>query len=111
MALWSWREVHVRTDGPNNGLFKTYWPQGVERPVDTSGSDELDRISSSDSSCDLIILHTIHSYGGLVGFWNRALGDRLPFTGSDFRALKLKYPTSVQAISTLVNDETYPLAS
>ena len=29
------REVHVWTDRPNNGLFKTYWPQGVERPVDT----------------------------------------------------------------------------
>ena len=28
-----------------------------------------------------------------------------------FRALKLKYPTSVQAVSTLVNDETYPLGS
>jgi predicted dehydrogenase len=28
-----------------------------------------------------------------------------------FRALKLKYPTSIQAVSTLVNDETYPLGS
>ena len=28
-----------------------------------------------------------------------------------FRALKLKYPISIQAVSSLVNDETYPLAS
>lgn len=28
-----------------------------------------------------------------------------------FRALKLKYPTSIQAVSTLVNEETYPLGS
>ena len=28
-----------------------------------------------------------------------------------FRALKLKYPTSLQAVSTLVNQETYPLGS
>ena len=29
------REVHVWTDRPNNGLLKTYWPQGVARPKDT----------------------------------------------------------------------------
>jgi hypothetical protein len=28
-----------------------------------------------------------------------------------FRALKLKYPTNFQAVSTLVNNETYPLGS
>jgi len=29
------REVHVWTDRPNNGLFRIYWPQGVQRPAGT----------------------------------------------------------------------------
>nr|MBP8960392.1 Gfo/Idh/MocA family oxidoreductase [Bacteroidales bacterium] len=31
-AIGTVHEVHVWTDRPNNGLFRTYWPQGVNRP-------------------------------------------------------------------------------
>src|SRR5262245_59119281 len=31
-AIGPVREVHAWTDRPSNGLFKEYWPQGVDRP-------------------------------------------------------------------------------
>lgn len=109
------REVHVWTDRPNNGLFKTYWPQGVERPVDTPPVPaELD--------WDLFLgpapvrpYHPAYHPFTWRGWWDfgtGALGD-IGCHSLDpiFRALKLKYPTSIQAVSTLVNEETYPLAS
>ena len=109
------REVHVWTDRPNNGLFRTYWPQGVVRPADTPAVPaELD--------WDLFIgpapMRPYHpAYHPFVwrGWWDfgtGALGD-IGCHSLDpvFRALKLKYPASIQAVSSLVNEETYPLAS
>jgi len=109
------REVHVWTDRPNNGLFKTYWPQGVPKPADTPPvPSELD--------WDLFIgpapMRPYHpayhpfSWRGWWDFGTGALGD-IGCHSLDpiFRALKLKYPTSIQAVSTLVNEESYPLAS
>jgi hypothetical protein len=49
---------------------------------------------------------------GWLDFGTGALGDiGCHSFDSVFRALKLKYPTHIQAVSTLVNDETYPLGS
>lgn len=109
------REVHVWTDRPNNGLFKTYWPQGVGRPADTPPVPaELD--------WDLFIgpapmrpYHPSYHPFNWRGWWDfgtGALGD-IGCHSLDpvFRALKLKYPVSVQAVSTLVNGETYPSGS
>jgi len=109
------REVHVWTDRPNRGLLGTYWPQGVSRPADTPPAPaELD--------WDLFIgpapvrpYHQAYhpfSWRGWWDFGTGALGD-IGCHSLDpvFRALKLKYPTSVQAVSTLVNDESYPLSS
>ena len=109
------REVHVWTDRPNNGLLKTYWPQGVKRPSDTPPvPKELD--------WDLFIgpapmrpynpAYHPFSWRGWWDFGTGALGD-IGCHSLDpiFRALKLRYPTSVQAVSTLVNLETYPSGS
>jgi hypothetical protein len=105
----------VWTDRPNNGLLKTYWPQGVARPSDTPPAPpELD--------WDLFIgpapmrpynpAYHPFSWRGWWDFGTGALGD-IGCHSLDpiFRALKLKYPTSVQAVSTLVNLETYPSGS
>jgi len=109
------REVHVWTDRPNRGLLGTYWPQGVGRPGDTPPvPDVLD--------WDLFVgpapkrpYHPAYhpfSWRGWWDFGTGALGD-IGCHSLDpvFRALKLKYPTSIQAVSSLVNEETYPLAS
>ncbi len=109
------REVHVWTDRPNNGLLKTYWPQGVKRPLDTPAIPaELD--------WDLFIgpapvrpynpAYHPFSWRGWWDFGTGALGD-IGCHSLDpvFRALKLKYPVSVEAVSTLVNQETYPSGS
>jgi len=109
------REVHVWTDRPNNGLFKTYWPQGVNRPGETPPTPE-------NLDWDLFVgpapMRPYHpdyhpfKWRGWWDFGTGALGD-IGCHSLDpiFRALKLKYPTTVQAVSTLVNNETYPLGS
>ena len=109
------REVHVWTDRPNNGLLKTYWPQGVDRPEDVPPVPaELD--------WDLFIgpapmrpynpAYHPFRWRGWWDFGTGALGD-IGCHSLDpvFRALKLKYPTSLQAVCTLVNYETYPSGS
>lgn len=109
------REVHVWTDRPNNGLFKTYWPQGVERPVDTPpvpAALDWDLFLGPAPERPYHPAYHPFTWRGWWDFGTGALGD-IGCHSLDpiFRALKLKYPTSIQAVSTLVNDETYPLAS
>lgn len=109
------REVHVWTDRPNNGLLKTYWPQGVSRPAETLPIPK-------DLDWDLFVgpapmrpynpAYHPFKWRGWWDFGTGALGD-IGCHSLDpvFRALKLKYPTSLQAVSTLVNEETYPSGS
>jgi len=109
------REVHVWTDRPNNGLFKTYWPQGVERPVDTPpvpAELDWDLFLGPAPARPYYPAYHPFTWRGWWDFGTGALGD-IGCHSLDpiFRALKLKYPTSIQAVSTLVNEETYPLAS
>lgn len=109
------REVHVWTDRPNRGLLGTYWPQGVSRPADTPAvPPELD--------WDLFLgpapvrpynpAYHPFKWRGWWDFGTGALGD-IGCHSLDpvFRALKLKYPESVQAVSTMVNEESYPSGS
>ena len=109
------REVHVWTDRPANGLFKEYWPQGVERPKDAPRvPDTLD--------WDLWLgpaperpYHPAYLPFRWRGWWDfgtGALGD-IGCHACDpvFRALKLSHPISVEASSSRVNQETYPSAS
>jgi predicted dehydrogenase len=114
-AIGPVREVHVWTDRPNRGLSDTYWPQGVKRPEDTPPVP-------STLDWDLFIgpapMRPYHpsyhpfKWRGWWDFGTGALGD-IGCHSLDpvFRALKLKYPVSVQGVSTLVNDDTYPLGS
>ena len=108
-------EVHVWTDRPNNGLFRTYWPQGVSRPEEAPPApDTLD--------WDLFVgpaplrpynpAYHPFKWRGWWDFGTGALGD-IGCHSLDpiFRALKLKYPTTLEAVSSLVNEETYPLTS
>ena len=109
------REVHVWTDRPNNGLSKIYWPQGVKRPAETPPTpSELDWDLFLGPAPERPYHQAYHpfSWRGWWDFGTGALGD-IGCHSLDpvFRALKLKYPTSVQAVSTLVNTETYPSGS
>jgi predicted dehydrogenase len=108
-------EVHVWTDRPNNGLLKTYWPQGVARPKDTPPVPpelEWDLFIGPAPMRPYNPAYHPFSWRGWWDFGTGALGD-IGCHSLDpiFRALKLKYPKSVQAVSTLVNDETYPSGS
>jgi predicted dehydrogenase len=109
------REAHVWTDRPSNGLLDEYWPQGVSRPGDTpSVPDTL--------AWDLWLgpaperpYHPAYAPFKWRGWWDfgtGALGD-IGCHSCDplFRALKLGHPISVEASSTRVNRETYPLSS
>ena len=114
-AIGPVREVHVWTDRPLRGLNDVYWPQGVGRPKDTPPVPEgLD--------WDLWLgpaperpYHPDYAPFKWRGWWDfgtGALGD-IGCHSIDpvWRALKLKAPLSVEAACTLVNDETYPVAS
>lgn len=109
------REAHIWTDRPSNGLFNEYWPQGVPRPKDTPAvPDTLD--------WDLWLgpapfrpYHPAYHPFRWRGWWDfgtGALGD-IGCHAFDpvFRALKFGPPLSVQASSTRVNEETFPLGS
>jgi predicted dehydrogenase len=114
-AIGPVREAHVWTDRPLKGLNAVYWPQGVERPKEKPPvPDTLD--------WDLWLgptpwrpYHPAYlpfTWRGWWDFGTGALGDIGCHALSPvFKALKLGHPTSVDAASTLVNTETYPVAS
>ena len=109
------REVHVWTDRPNNGLFRIYWPQGVQRPAETPPVPDYLDWDVFVGPAPLRPYNPAYHPFKWRGWWDfgtGALGD-IGCHSLDpiFRALKLKYPTSVQAVSTLVNKETYPSGS
>ena len=109
------REVHVWTDRPNRGLSGTYWPQGVGRPeeiMDVPATLDWDLFIGPAPMRPYNPAYHPFRWRGWLDFGTGALGD-IGCHSFDpiFRALKLKYPVSVQAVSTLVNDETYPLGS
>ncbi len=116
-AIGPVREAHIWTDRPSRGLFDEYWPQGVERPKEqVKAPDTLD--------WDLWIgpapmrpynpIYCPFRWRGWWDFGTGALGD-IGCHAMDpvFRALKLgdTPPLSVQAASTRVNPETFPLGS
>jgi predicted dehydrogenase len=115
-AIGQVREVHVWTDRPLNGIDKWYWPQGVDKP---KGEDPV----PESLNWDLWIgpapmrpyvkgVYNPFVWRGWWDFGTGALGD-IGCHSMDpvFRALKLGYPSSIEATCTLVNNETYPVAS
>src|SRR6266550_2482232 len=101
------REAHVWTDRPSQGLFKEYWPQGVERPRETpdvpAGMD-WDRWIGPAPARPYNPAYHPFKWRGWWDFGTGALGD-IGCHSMDpvFRALKLGAPLSVEASSTRVN--------
>ena len=115
-AIGQVHEVHVWTDRPLNGINKVYWPQGVNRP---EGQDPVPDTLDWDLWVGPAPMrpYVRNVYNPFVwrGWWDfgtGALGD-IGCHSLDpvFRALKLGHPTSVESCCTLVNNETYPVAS
>lgn len=109
------REVHLWTDRPSKGLFGEYWPQGVERPVAGAvvpeGMDWEMWLGPAPARAFDPAYHPF-KWRGWWDFGTGALGD-IGCHSMDpiFRALKLGQPTWVQASSTRVNKETYPVGA
>jgi predicted dehydrogenase len=109
------REAHLWTDRPSQGLFREYWPQGVERPKDTPKAPDTLDWDLWVGPAPMRPFHPAYLPFKWRGWWDfgtGALGD-IGCHAFDpaFRALKLGAPLSVQAASSRVNEETYPLAS
>ena len=114
-AVGQVREAHIWTDRPSKGLHGEYWPQGVNRPEGSPATPkELD--------WDLWLgpaperpYHPAYAPFKWRGWWDfgtGALGDiACHYLDPVFRALHLAAPTSVEAASTRVNDETFPVGS
>ncbi len=116
-AIGQVREVHVWTDRPLNGTNNWYWPQGVGRP---GGQDPVPETLDWDlwigpAPMRPYVGNRVYHPFVWRGWWDfgtGALGDIGCHSLSPvFRALKLGHPTSVEACCTLVNNETYPVAS
>ncbi len=108
-------EAHIWTDRPSNGLFNEYWPQGIARPSDTPPvPDTLDWDVWIGPAPERPYnpAYLPFKWRGWWDFGTGALGDIGCHTFDPvFRALNLGAPLSVEATSTRVNKETYPLAS
>lgn len=114
-AIGAVREAHIWTDRPSNGLFNEYWPQGLQRPSDTPPVPDTLAWDLWLGPAPYRPYHPAYAPFRWRGWWDfgtGALGD-IGCHSFDpiFRALKLGHPTSVEASSTRVNQETYPLAS
>jgi len=114
-AIGAVREAHLWTDRPSNGLFNEYWPQGVTRPVETPAVPDTLDWDLWLGPAPLRPYHPAYVPFKWRGWWDfgtGALGD-IGCHSFDpvFRALNLGHPLSVEASSTRVNEETYPLAS
>ncbi len=108
-------EVHIWTDRPSNGLFNVYWPQGVDRPKGTPPVPETldwDLWLGPAPERPYNPAYLPFVWRGWWDFGTGALGD-IGCHAMDpaFRALKLHAPLTVQAASSRVNKETYPVAS
>jgi predicted dehydrogenase len=114
-AIGPVREVHVWTDRPSNGLFNEYWPQGIDRPTETPpvpSTLDWDLWLGPAPARPYHPAYLPFRWRGWWDFGTGALGD-IGCHSLDpvFRALKLGHPDSVEASSTRVNGETFPLAS
>ena len=114
-AIGPVREVHVWVDRPLRRWQDFYWPQGVGRPEETPPVPQTldwDLWLGPAPERPYHPIYVPFTWRGWWDFGTGALGD-IGCHSFDpiFRALKLGYPTSVEATSTLVNKETFPVAS
>jgi len=103
------RQVYLWSNRP-------IWPQGLDRPV---GEDPVPAGMDWDVWLGPAPMRPFKkgvyhpfNWRGWQDFGTGALGDMACHTANlPFRALKLGYPTEVEAESSGMNKETYPLAS
>lgn len=108
-AIGAVRELHVWSNRP-------IWPQGIDRP---SGSDPVPETLDWDLWLGPAAFRPYKAdtyapwkWRGWMDFGTGALGDMACHTvNMPFRALKLGYPTSIEARSSAMKSETYPLSS
>ncbi|MBM97856.1 MAG: hypothetical protein CMJ77_01925 [Planctomycetaceae bacterium] len=114
-AIGPIREAHVWTDRPSRGLFREYWPQGVARPTEMPAIPDTMDWDLWIGPAPMRPYHPIYApfkWRGRWDFGTGALGDMgCHYFDPVVRSLKLGPPTSVEGVSTRVNDESYPLGS
>jgi len=114
-AIGQVREAHSWTDRPSRGLFGEYWPQGVGRPSDkppVPGHLNWDLWLGPAPERPYHPAYLPVKWRGWWDFGTGALGDiGCHYFDPVFRALNLGAPASVEASSTRVNEETYPVGS
>lgn len=114
-AIGPIHEVHIWTDRPSRGLFGEYWPQGVTRPTDSPtvpNTLDWDLWLGPAPWRPYNPAYLPTKWRGWWDFGTGALGDiACHYFDPVFRALKLGQPVSVEASSTRVNEETFPLGS
>ncbi len=107
-AIGEVREVHAWTNRP-------VWPQGLDRPKDTPPAPaelDWDLWLAGSPERPYHPCYLPFNWRGWWDFGGGALADMACHVCDPvFAALKLKYPTSVQADATEVNNETFPKAS
>ena len=102
-------EVHVWTNRP-------IWPQGLDRPTDQdpvpASLDWNQWIGPAPMRPFKKGVYNPFNWRGWQDFGTGALGDMACHTvNMPFRALQLGYPTEIEATSSGMNRETYPLSS
>jgi predicted dehydrogenase len=114
-AIGPIREAHIWTDRPSRGLHGEYWPQGVPRPTDTPAIPDTMAWDLWIGPAPMRPYHPSYAPFNWRGWWDfgtGALGDMgCHYFDPVVRALRLRAPTSVEAVSTRVNEESYPLGS
>ena len=114
-AIGPIREAHIWTDRPSRGLHGEYWPQGVPRPTDTPAVPGTMAWDLWIGPAPMRPYHPSYAPFNWRGWWDfgtGALGDMgCHYFDPVYRALQLEAPTSVEAVSTRVNNESYPLGS
>jgi predicted dehydrogenase len=115
-AIGAVREVHVWSDRPtHSGKLPLYWAQGIERPKDTPPVPPTMDWDLWLGPAPVRPYHPAYAPFRWRGWWDfgsGGLGDMgIHNVAPVFSALKLGSPTSVDASSTAVYEETLPLAS
>jgi len=102
------KEVHAWTDRP-------IWPQGLKKPTEAMTIPETMEWDLFLGSAPYRPYHSVYTPWNWRGWWDfgtGALGDMACHVLDPvFMALNLKYPSKVEASSTLINTESAPHAS
>jgi len=113
-AIGAVREVHAWSDRPTHG-GRLFWAQGVERPEDTPPVPptlDWDLWLGPAPHRPYHPAYVPFAWRGWWDFGSGGLGDMgIHNLAPVFSALELGPPASVESSSTLVFDETLPLAS